>query len=336
MSLVPGRKLAVVLLIALSGLAGPAWALPYSALYVFGDSLADSGNNAAFFDSITAPGALRTPTPLAGPDIPSYPYLPSNTYSNGKVWVEYLADGLGLSATAALLGGTNYAFGGARTGVVGAPGFPPSLTEQVAMAFGAPGAVASASALYVVEGGGNDARDVLQTALGGGNYVPLIQGYASNIANILLALHGKGADQFLLWNVPDIGKIPAIAALGPAASGAASGLVGAMNLALLQALALLPTDLTDGIHFFDAFDAFNDMTANPANYGLANVSDACAMSAACIANPDGTLFWDGIHPTTGGHQILARLAMAELPEPGSVLLIALGLCGLMIARRRLA
>lgn len=330
----PKKVLVVVSLIAASCLPGAAWSLPYSSLYVFGDSLADTGNNAVFFDSLSSPGALRTPTPLAGPSIPFFPYAPSNTYSNGKVWVDYLADSLGLSSLASSLGGTNYAFGGARTGPDTPPSFPPSLTEQVAMAFGTPGAVAPASALYVVEGGGNDARDVLGAALSGGNVVPLIQSYASNIANILMTLWTKGADQFLLWNVPDIGKIPAVASQGAIASGAASGLVSLMNQSLLFALAQLPSDLTDGVHFFDAYTAFNDVVATPGDFGFGDVTSSCATSAACIADPSGVFFWDGIHPTTAGHQMLASLVLAELPEPGTVMLLVIGLFGVLVVRRR--
>ena len=324
----PKKVLVVVSLIAASCLPGAAWSLPYSSLYVFGDSLADSGNNAVFFDSLSSPGALRTPTPLAGPSIPFFPYAPSNTYSNGKVWVDYLADSLGLSSLASSLGGTNYAFGGARTGPDTPPSFPPSLTEQVAMAFGSPGAVAPGSALYVVEGGGNDARDVLDAALNGGNVTQLIQTYVSNIANILMTLWTMGADQFLLWNVPDIGKIPAVN------SGAASGLVSVMNQSLGYALAQLPSDLTDGVHLFDAFAAFNDLVAAPGDFGFTDVSSACATSAACIADPTGVFFWDGIHPTTAGHQMLASLVLAELPEPGTIMLLFIGLFGVLVVRRK--
>lgn len=324
----PKKVLVVVSLIAASCLPGAAWSLPYSSLYVFGDSLADTGNNAVFFDSLSSPGALRTPTPLAGPSIPFFPYAPSNTYSNGKVWVDYLADSLGLSSLASSLGGTNYAYGGARTGPDTPPSFPPSLTEQVAMAFGTPGAVAPGSALYVVEGGGNDARDVLDAALNGGNVTQLIQTYVSNIANILMTLWTMGADQFLLWNVPDIGKIPAVN------SGAASGLVSVMNQSLGYALAQLPSDLTDGVHLFDAFAAFNDLVAAPGDFGFTDVSSACATSAACIADPTGVFFWDGIHPTSAGHQMLASLVLAELPEPGTIMLLFIGLFGVLVVRRK--
>jgi len=334
------KLLAAVSLASVSLLSGSAWA-SYTGLYVFGDSLADSGNN------YLALGGQTTSVPITNPNdlIPTYPYANAGTYSNGPVWTQYLANSLGLALTPSLAGGTNYAFGGARTGPGVTPPsltpFPPSMITQVNMAFGAAGAIAPSTALYVVEGGGNDARDVLLAALGGGLQAaaPLIGAYATNVASILATLSSKGADQFLVWNVPDIGKIPAIAGQGAQASNTASFLVALMNQALVQALSLLPADVTDGVHLFDAYGVFNDVVGNPGAYGFTDVSDPCAFffySQTCYGNPSGYLFWDGIHPTTQGYQLLARLALAEIPEPETLLLLAIGMIGIVVTRRKAA
>jgi hypothetical protein len=82
----------------------------YSSLYIFGDSLSDSGNNAV----VLAPNV--TPVPISGNSfIPTYPYA-SGRYTNGQTWAQTLASALGLNASPSLLGGTDYAFGGAQTG----------------------------------------------------------------------------------------------------------------------------------------------------------------------------------------------------------------------------
>src|SRR5215471_17330655 len=95
-------------------------ATAYSALYVFGDSLSDSGNNAIVF----APNT--TPVPISGNDfIPTFPYA-SGRYTNGPVWAQDFAAGLGLGVSPSLLGGTNFAFGGARTGPLNPGQFPPT------------------------------------------------------------------------------------------------------------------------------------------------------------------------------------------------------------------
>src|SRR5688572_33150549 len=105
-----------------------AAALPFNSLVVFGDSLSDAGNNAWMFDNVIGP-PTRTPVPISTPVfIPTQPYDAAR-YSNGPVWVEQFAASLGMSATASLLGGTNSAFGGARTGPAGSS-FPFSLVDQ--------------------------------------------------------------------------------------------------------------------------------------------------------------------------------------------------------------
>lgn len=315
---------------------GTAMATAYSNLYVFGDSLADSGNAAYFLDNFTPLSGMRTPTPLTQPLIPDFPYA-SDRLTNGPVWTEYFAASLGLSATSSLTGGSNFAFAGARIGPASSPSSVPGLADQVGMFLGVTGGMAPASALYVVEGGGNDARDVLAAALGGTDPTALIQAYVGNVLNILMTLATAGADEFLLWNVPDIGKIPAILAvdaMAPGVSAVASSLVLSMNQALAIGLTLLPAGVSDGIHYFDAYGALDAMVANPGAFGFGNVTDPCAMSAACIADPSGYLFWDGIHPTTAGHAVMAQLALRAIPEPQTLLLLGLGLIAIAVVRRR--
>lgn len=328
-----GAALLVALLNSSMALALPS----YSNLFVFGDSLADSGNNALVLDGLAGPGALRTSTPTdpASPLVPAYPYA-SNRYSNGPVWVEQLAADLGLAALPSLAGGTNYAFGGARIGPAGSA-FPYSLTDQVASYLGANDGLASATALYVVEGGGNDARDVIATASTGGDFATLIGNYALGVANIITQLKSAGAQEILLWNVPDVSKIPYLQrATGgdPLALAQASALVSAMNSALDAVLGTLPEPWLRGLHVFDAYSAFNDLFDNPLAFGLDDVHSVCSAEPDCISNPDGVFFWDGIHPTTGGHAILARLSAAELPEPATFFLLFVALLLLALGAQR--
>lgn len=329
------RMMAAVLLLV----SGAAGASPYSSLYVFGDSLADSGNVALAISSCTS-GHPCTSTPIPGPIIPAYPYA-SNRLTNGPVWTEYLAASLGLSAAPSLAGGTNFAFAGARTGPAGSA-FPYSMTDQVGMFLTATSGVAPSSALYVIEGGGNDARDVLTAALGGATSVTLsamVGAYVNNVLGMLTTLAAGGADQFLLWNIPDIGRIPYILGLDsviPGASTSASNLVSVMNQTLALALTALPTAISDGIHVFDAYQVTDDVAANPGAFGFLDASTPCAMSQVCIDNPSTHFFWDGIHPTTAGHAVMARLALAEIPEPGTLLLMAIAVIAIAVVSRRRA
>ncbi len=81
----------------------------FSSVHVFGDSLSDSGN--AFIGQ----GFVSEPFPYTA-SVPSNSYAPYNVFSNGPVWVQYVAADLGLSLDPSFIGGTNYALGGEATG----------------------------------------------------------------------------------------------------------------------------------------------------------------------------------------------------------------------------
>jgi phospholipase/lecithinase/hemolysin len=97
---------------------GGAKATTYPAIYSFGDSLSDVGNLSA--------GAAGT-IPLPG-------FYFNGRFSNGPNWLDDLSAKLGLPMSPALLGGDNYAVGGAQTGktIVNNPPVPViGLTDQV-------------------------------------------------------------------------------------------------------------------------------------------------------------------------------------------------------------
>ena len=330
------RIVRILLLTVATGAAAflplAANATAFSSMFVFGDSLSDTGNNAAVIDSgmTPYPPGTRTPTPISSPAfIPDFPYA-SNRYSNGPVWVEGLAAGLGLSAQPSLLGGTNFAFGGARTGPLGSS-FPYSLLDQTQAFLGATTAgVAPSSALYVIFGGGNDAFDALSAS----DLDSAVSTYAANIHSIITTLETAGAYHILLLNVPDIGVTPAAQAMGSAIAGYASFVASQMNDALNTMLGGLSPAMTDGIRLLDTYTLLDQIYTDPAAFGLTDATSACAFN--CIDGPDATFFWDGIHPTTAGHAILAQAALRTVPEPGTVLLIAIAALALLAFRPRRA
>ena len=323
-----GRFLLAAIL-ALGCLAtATARANAYSALYIFGDSLSDSGNNAIVF----APNT--TPVPIPGNDfIPTFPYA-SGRYTNGPVWAEDFASALGLSASPSRLGGTNYASGGALTGPLN-PGPFPNLETQVALFLLDHANTAPGSALYVVAGGGDNARAALNSAaacLGDALCIQSVivaaaQTYATDIATIVGALELAGATNFVVWNVPDIGLTPAVESFGPQASFLGTLIAASMNAAELSAIGGNP-----GVRLFDLFGLVDDVVANPGAFGFTNVTDACARFTTC--DPSTFVFWDGIHPTSGGALVISNAMLAVVPEPATLILLGAGLVVAAVTARR--
>ncbi len=314
----------------------------YSNLFVFGDSFSDSGNNAAFLPPYV------TPVPISGNSfIPDFPYA-SGHYTNNQIWAQTLASSLSLTVYPSLLpgntpGGTDYAFGGARTGPLSSDPltllpYPPSLETQAASFLLEYANVAPSDALYVVAGGGNDARDALD-AIGACSDVSCINGiisntasmYAANIETIVTELEDRGAKNIVVWNTPDLGKAPAILDMGAPVSALGSFVASTMNSVLLNSIV---GDMN--VKLFDLFGLMDNWVANPDAFGLTNVTDACAQFLDC--DPSNYLFWDGVHPTSGGHQLISN-AMFELvtvPEPFALTLLVLGLVSLRFCHKKSA
>ncbi len=246
--IVASLRRAALSLCLLSPLA--AWAGPFDAMVVFGDSLSDGGSDLALSSSIHAVN-------------PAFPLIPGagvgGHFSNGPVAVEFLAQSLGLPLTAHYLsapflggatGGTNYAQGGALSGLTNAA-VPGSLTigpNTVSTGFKgvlgevgdylASSPVADPNALYVVWGGANDIlyygnTPVLPVCASSAN--PFICSAVTNTTNSIAALLAAGAKHILVPNLPDIGKTPSALAGGPAASAAAEALSVAFNTGLANA-----------------------------------------------------------------------------------------------------
>jgi phospholipase/lecithinase/hemolysin len=236
---------------------------------------------------------------------PSPPYF-RGRYSNGPVWVEYLASQLKLTSNS----DTNFAFGGATTGSSRAT--PPGLLAQI-NSFTATHSSADPSALYLVWAGAND-------YLGGATDST---GIINNLRMAVQSLSAAGAKNIVVVNLPDLGKLP-----GTHISQR-SNLLTDLTKKHNSELAASLTDLRQKLHsesnirYIDVNSLFNQVINTPKKFGFTNAIDSCLNEVSICNNPNEYLFWDDIHPTTAAHKLFVELAFSDLkPAPASLAISA--------------
>ena len=289
----------------------------FDTLYVFGDSSSDNGNLFAEY------GSMMHPTFGL--------YYPTGAFSNGPVWGDYLVD---LGVAAAL---DNRAYAGALTGSYGEParmGFetgllPTGLHTQIDNFAGGIGG----GDLVGIWAGFNDYLFGAQFGL---DNAPAT--VVANIAEAIVRLEGLGAKHILVFQLPNLSRMPLASFIDPAQArqlGAAS----AVHNALLSArISTLRRRLDAEIIVIDIFAAMSQIVGYPNRFGFTNATDSCLLVLAdgqtaipnpfspCVVSDGGTpdfpfddvldsagfVFWDLLHPTTATHRVLADFTAATL------------------------
>ncbi len=292
-----------------------ALASSFSQLTVFGDSLSDNGN-AYIASSGSIPGSNYGTYTFAGTGLTtSYFSDGPNTTPVGAgpagLWVDQLASKLAVADPMPVLSGsptaTNYAVAGAETGTKNLQ----DVGNQVALFTANHPGGASATGLYAFWAGANDILDGAS---------PITA--ADNVENYIAALHGEGADHFLWLNLPLLGDTPegAVDKTALNAASLAFNSEWAKDIAALEGAGIS----VDGVNIGGLF---SNIVSDPQAYGLTNVTDSA--QGLSLATDAGYLFWNGLHPTTAGHALVADAVYSTIatPEPASIGFALLGMVG---------
>jgi len=222
-------------------------------------------------------------------------------FTDGNLWVELLADHLAVPLI-------DHAYGGATTGYDNPAISSPitGLLWQVS-AFSSD---VSGSSLITVWAGANDLLQVRDP----GNAV-------LNIGTALENLYAAGGRNFLVPNLPDVGKTPDLYYNpDPTLSIGASIWTNAFNTGLIAMLNGFNAAHNDiNLNLIDTFSIFNQYTVGSQEWQ--------------------DLFWiDGFHPSHIGHELIYQAAAAAVPEPSTVVLFLTGLVCLagVLGRKRKA
>lgn len=300
---------------------------PYSEVIAFCDSLSDVGNVAGITEEGTSPL-------IDG-------YYEETHFSDNIIWIEYLADYWGLPAPTPGRGdttslepqphGTDWSWGGAEagSGSVQPDGTTeplPNLTTQVEqyLASNRP----KRNALYVMWCGANN-------LLVGEKFGPqAARAAVGSVVEALQALEAAGARNFLVVNMPRLGDTPDAQDGGVITEAIANLYSLLFNSFLNVELAKLRFDprFRANLYFANAYTEVA-LIVDTVNSGETYVPDffvpgppvaidnvtgqALDVFDSTGTFPDDCLFWDSVHPTTQGHQIVAGVMLQSLPPQGA-------------------
>uniref|UniRef100_A0A7N0VA94 GDSL esterase/lipase n=1 Tax=Kalanchoe fedtschenkoi TaxID=63787 RepID=A0A7N0VA94_KALFE len=311
------------------------------ALYVFGDSLVDVGNNNHLLISIT-----KANFPHNGLDFPTK--QATGRFSNGKNAADFLADKLGIptsppylflksekevNGSAFVVPGVSFASGGAGilngTDNLLQQSLP--LTEQVeyyslvyqqiVKQLGAAAAQKHLSkSIFAIVIGSNDVLGYHDPNSTAGN-ASTPQQYAHQMVTLLQThvnrIYGLGGRKFLIAGIGPVGCCPSERNKNKdQCDDDANRLAQIYNEGLKSMLHHLKSSLPGFYYsYFDAYKVLNSFIQNPADYGFTEARAACCglgnlnallpclpVSTYC-SNRRDHVFWDLYHPTEAAASI---------------------------------
>ena len=290
------------------GFSSAAQARTYDHVVAFGDSLTDHYGLSSYVE---------------GYDLVAYPNGVPEVWSNGDVWVEYLAADWGATLDNNAIGGAmSMGHENADIQALSDSGTFPQLglVGQVNLFVSTDPQFDGEETLFTVWIGGNDFLEFGKGESYTADPAVLIADIINNISNAVVSLYSEGAVNFLILNLPDLGKVPAYSLKSEAEIAAVTALIQAYNTALATMIDSLEANLS-GISI-DLFDSFVFLTELIDTNAFANVTgtymelDAEGNRTGNVnGDADDYMFWDSIHPMTRAHEMIADELSATLyPE----------------------
>lgn len=271
-------KTSGLMLLLVAFFASNCFAASFDEIVIFGDSLSDNGNLVFIEDQ---------------PE-PDQELYYQGRFSNGPVWVEYLADAQHLNVPL-----TDRALGGAQS-----DGFvPPGVIQQV-ITYVTTNDAPSPNTLFAIWIGGNDYLNGDED----------FQTVVSNINDAMDRLAQFGTLNLLVLNLPDLGAIPAT--LGSPEAPEATAFSNDFNAGLADMLDRFKAEHPEiQVFEFDVFSFAMSVRDDPAAYGFVNATEP-SPNFEVPNNFDGAgyVFWDERHPTTSMHGLIADQVFALLNE----------------------
>jgi phospholipase/lecithinase/hemolysin len=255
------RKLAIAVAFLLMAARGYS----FTALYVFGDSLSDTG---------------RSPAPP--------PNYFDGRFCNGPLWVEYLSTNLGLAYNAS----NNFAVSGSTTS---------NLQSQIA---GLPASTNLHSGLFTVWSAGNDFLDSAGLGVNDPAWNIVITNAVFNLTNALGMLYTNGAREIIVGNLPALGYTPAFIGTPPGYTNYINSKVSTFDTALAGAVTnVMQRSPGLRIYLMDNYTLLDNILAAPAAYGFTVITNGALedsnLTDKSFNGPGADyVFWDIIHPTT--------------------------------------
>ncbi|OVA01067.1 Lipase [Macleaya cordata] len=340
--------IAIFVVVVDSSSLGVVGAPMIPAMFVFGDSLVDNGNN-NYLSSIAKANYMPYGVDFNG--------WPTGRFSNGRTIVDILAEKLGIpyvpsyadpsTRGARILGGVNYA--SAAAGILDETGQHYgerySLSQQVLnfestldqlrsqMGAGRNLTQYLARSIAVLVFGSNDyINNYLMPSLYPSSYNYSPQDFANLLLNHyarqILALYSVGLRKFLLAGIGPLGCIPNQRATGPPGRcvNNVNEILGTYNVGLRSLVDQLNSNHPGSIFVYaNTYGAFGDILNNPAIYGFSVIDRGCCglrsqeeitclpLSVPCV-NRNQYVFWDAFHPTQAVNAILAQRVWVGPPS----------------------